>query len=185
MVTFVADRRSGTPVDKENIMLGTDKKELTQMKSGADGLAEATLTQEKYEDVRALATHGDDVAVVSPSGYNLSSNPDEDWTGYVYTDRPVYRPGHTVHFKVILRMRSGERYAVPAGQSVPSAIADPTRKQLYQTNLPVSSFGTVHGELNLAENAALGYYSISLNTSGQRLYNMSGGFHADEDRKTA
>jgi alpha-2-macroglobulin len=183
MVTFVADRRSGAPVDKANILLWSDKKELTQLNSGADGLAEATLPKEKHEDVRALATHGDDVAVVSPSAYNLSTNPDEDWTGYVYTDRPVYRPGHTVHFKVILRTRSGERYAVPAGQSVQIVIEDPSSKQLYQTNLPVSSFGTVHGELNLAENAALGYYSISVNTGGQRHYNMSGGFHVEEYKK--
>ena len=183
VLTFVADRRSGAPVAKANILLWSDKKELAQMKSGPDGLAEATLPQEKYEDVRVLATHGDDVAVVSPSSYNLSSNPEEDWTGYVYTDRPVYRPGHTVQFKVILRTRSGERYTVPAGQSVQITIEDPTSKQLLQSNFPVSSFGSVHGELKLLENAALGYYSISVNTGGQRHYNMSGGFHVEEYKK--
>jgi len=183
MLTFVANRRSGAPVAKANILLWSDKKELAQMKSGTDGLAEATLPQEKYEDVRVLATHGDDVAVVSPSSYNLSSNPEEDWSGYVYTDRPVYRPGHTVQFKVILRTRSGERYTVPAGQSVQIVIEDPTSKQLLQSNFPVSSFGTVHGELKLSGTAALGYYSISVSTGGQRHYNMSGGFHVEEYKK--
>ena len=183
VLTFVADRRSGAPVGKANVLLWSDKKELAQMKSAADGLAEATLPQEKYEDVRVLATHGDDVAVVSPSSYNLSSNPEEDWTGYVYTDRPVYRPGHTVRFKVILRTRNGERYTVPAGQSVQIVIEDPASKQLLQANFPVSSFGTVHGDLNLPETAALGYYSISVNTGGQRHYNMSGGFHVEEYKK--
>jgi len=183
MLAFVADRRSGAPVAKTNILLWSDKKELAQMTSGTDGLAEATLPQEKYEDVRVLATHGDDVAVVSPSSYNLSSNPEEDWTGYVYTDRPVYRPGHTVQFKVILRTRSGERYTVPAGQSVQIVIEDPTSKQLLQANFPVSSFGTVHGELKLSGTAALGYYSISVSTGGQRHYNMSGGFHVEEYKK--
>src|SRR5712692_9130341 len=183
VVAFVADRRSGVPVAKANILMWSDKKELAQMKSGANGLAEIMLPQGKYEDVRVLATHGDDVAVVSPSSYNVSSNPEEDWTGYVYTDRPVYRPGHTVHFKVILRTRSGERYTVPGGQSVQIVIEDPTSKQLLQANLPVSPFGTVHGELNLLETAALGYYSISVNTGGQRHYNMTGGFHVEEYKK--
>jgi hypothetical protein len=183
MLAFVADRRSGAPVAKANILLWSDKKELAQMVSGPDGLAEATLPQEKYEDVRVLATHGDDVAVVSPSSYNLSTNPEEDWTGYVYTDRPVYRPGHTVQFKVILRTRSGERYTVPAGQTVQIVIEDPTSKQLLQANFPVSSFGTVHGELKLPGTAALGYYSISVSTGGQRHYNMSGGFHVEEYKK--
>jgi len=183
LLAFVADRRSGAPAAKANILLWSDKKELAQMVSGADGLAEATLPQEKYEDVRVLATHGDDVAVVSPSSYNLSTNPKEDWTGYVYTDRPGYRPGHTVQFKVILRTRSGERYTVPAGQSVQIVIEDPTSKQLLQANFPVSSFGTVHGELKLSGTAALGYYSISVSTGGQRHYNMSGGFHVEEYKK--
>ncbi len=183
VVTFTADRRTGAPIAKANILLWSDKKELAQLKSGTDGLAEATLPQEKYEDVRVLATQGDDVAVVSPSSYNLSTNPEEDWTGYVYTDRPVYRPGHTVHFKVILRTRSGERYTVPAGQSVEITVEDPTSKQVLQAKLPVSSFGSVHGDLNLTENAALGYYSISVNTGGQRRYNMSGGFHVEEYKK--
>ena len=31
----------------------------------------------------------------------------EDLTSYIYTDRPVYRPGHTVHFKGILRQLGG------------------------------------------------------------------------------
>ncbi len=183
VVTFVADRRSGAPVAKANILLWSDKKELAQMKSGEDGLAETTVPQEKYEDVRVLALHGDDVAVVSPSAYNLSSNPEEDWTGYVYTDRPVYRPGHTVQFKVILRTRSGERYTVPAGQSVQITIEDPSSKQMLQSKFPVSSFGTVHGELKLADTAALGYYSISVNTDWQRHYNTSGGFHVEEYKK--
>jgi len=56
----------------------------------------------------------------------------EDWTGYVYTDRPVYRPGHTVQFKVILRTRSGERYTVADGAIVQIVIEDPTSKQLLQ-----------------------------------------------------
>src|SRR5260370_1585215 len=95
----------------------------------------------------------------------------------------MYRPGHTVHFKVILRTRSGERYTVPAGQSVQIVIEDPTSKQLLQTNLPVSPFGTVHGELKLLETAALGYYWISVNTGGQRHYNIAGGVHVEEYKK--
>ena len=183
IVTFAADRRTGAPVAKAKVLVWTDKKEQTRLESDADGLAEAALPQGKYEDVRVLAMHGDDVALVTPYSYSLSSNPAEDWTGYVYTDRPVYRPGHTVHFKVILRTRSGERYKVPAGEAVEITIEDPTSKPVLQTKLPVSGFGTVHGDLNLSAAAALGYYSITVNTNGVRRYNMSGGFHVEEYKK--
>ena len=183
LVTFVADRKTGAPVSKADILVWADKKGLAQLQSNADGLAEASVPLEKREDVRVVATRGEDVAVLSPSAYNLSSNPEEDWTGYVYTDRPVYRPGHTVRFKAILRMRNGERYTVPAGQSIEISIEDPTGKQVLQNSFPVSQFGTVHGELTLGETAALGYYSISLNVGGQRHYNMTGGFHVEEYKK--
>ncbi len=183
IVTFAADRRSGTPVANANVLVWSDKKERTKLVSDANGLAESSLPRQKYEDVRVLATHGDDVALVTPYSYSLSSNPDEDWKGYVYTDRPVYRPGHTVHFKIIIRTRSGERYKVPAGEQVQVVIEDPASKQVYQSNMPVSSFGTVHGELNLPDTAALGYYSISVNAAGARRYNMSGGFHVEEYKK--
>jgi uncharacterized protein YfaS (alpha-2-macroglobulin family) len=183
LVAFVANLKSGAPVPRADILVWADKKGLTQLQSNADGLAEVTLPLEKREDVRVVATRGDDVAVLSPSAYNLSSNPEEDWTGYVYTDRPVYRPGHMVRFKAILRMRNGERYTVPVGQTVEINIEDPTGKQVLQTSLPVSTFGTMHGELTLGETAALGYYSISVFIGGERHYNMTGGFHVEEYKK--
>src|SRR5262249_13910500 len=102
VLTFAADRRSGAPVSGADVRVWSEKKEKARLKSNADGLAEAALPQGQYEDVRVLAVHNDDVALVTPYSYNLSSNPAEDWTGYVYTDRPVYRPTHVVHFKAIL-----------------------------------------------------------------------------------
>ncbi|MGH9704242.1 MAG: MG2 domain-containing protein, partial [Candidatus Acidiferrales bacterium] len=183
IVTFAADRRTGAPVANASVLVWSDKKELTKLISDSNGLAESSLPQQKYEDVRVLASSGEDVAVVTPYSYSLSSNPDENWKGYVYTDRPVYRPGHTVHFKVILRTRSGERYKVPAGEQIQVVIQDPASKPVYQSNLPVFSFGTVHGEMVLLDTAALGYYFISVNTAGSRRYCISGGFYVEEYTK--
>src|SRR6266403_941999 len=183
VLAYAADRRTRAPVPEADIRVWSDKKENARLKSDSNGLVEAPFPPGKPEDIRVVAIRGDDFALVTPYSYNLSSDREEDWTGYVYTDRPVYRPGHTVQFKVILRTRSGERYTVPAGQSVQIVIEDPTSKHRLQANFPVSSFGTVHGELKLSGTAALGYYSISVSTGGQRHYNMSGGFHVDEHKK--
>ena len=145
-LVFTADRRSGTPIPNADVRIWSDKKQNAQLKSDASGLAQAALPEGQYQDVRVLAVRGDDVAVVTPYSYNFSSNPQYDWTGYVYTDRPVYRPGHTVQFKVILRTRSGERYKVPSGEQVQVLIEDPTSKPMLQNHFAVSSFGTVHGD---------------------------------------
>jgi alpha-2-macroglobulin len=183
VLTFAADRRSGAPVSGADVRVWADKKEKAHLKSDASGLAETAVPEGQYQDVRVLAVHDDDVALVTPYSYNISSNPAEDWTGYVYTDRPVYRPTHTVHFKAILRTRAGERFKVPTGEQVQVLIEDPDSKSVFQSALPISSFGTIHGDLNLSATAALGYYSISVNGRGGQRYAINGGFYVEEYKK--
>jgi uncharacterized protein YfaS (alpha-2-macroglobulin family) len=175
VLTFAADRRSGAPVSGADVRVWADKKEKARLESDASGLAETAVSEGQYQDVRVLAVHNDDVALVTPYSYNISSNPAEDWTGYVYTDRPVYRPTHTVHFKAILRTRAGEQVRV--------LIEDPGSKPVFQSTLPVSSFGTLHGDLDLSATAALGYYSISVTGRGGQRYAINGGFYVEEYKK--
>src|SRR6185312_7192434 len=106
-----------------------------------------------------------------------------DWTGYVYTDRPVYRPGHTVHFKAIVRKHNGERYAVPAGAELQVLVQDSAGKQVFSSSATVSSYGTIHGDFPLLQDAGLGYYSITVKNGGGDFYGMSGGFNVEEYKK--
>ena len=50
----------------------------------------------------ALAQCGDDTVVADPGGYFLRER-SRALKAYVYTDRPIYRPGHDVHLKAVLR----------------------------------------------------------------------------------
>jgi uncharacterized protein YfaS (alpha-2-macroglobulin family) len=183
VLTFAVDRRSGAPVSGADVHVWADKQEMARLKSDTSGLAETAVSRGQYQDVRILAIHNDDVALVTPYSYNISSNPAEDWTGYVYTDRPVYRPTHTVHFKAILRTRAGERFKIPAGEQVQVLIEDPDSKPVFQTALPISSFGTLHGDLDLSPTAALGYYSITVTGRGGQRYTINGGFYVEEYKK--
>jgi uncharacterized protein YfaS (alpha-2-macroglobulin family) len=183
VLTFSADRVSGAPIPGADVHVWADRKEKAHIKSDASGLAEASVAEGQYQDVRILAVHDDDVALVTPYSYNISSNPAQDWAGYVYTDRPVYRPTHTAHFKVILRTRAGERFKVPAGEQVQVLIEDSSSKSVFQSTLPISSFGTVHGDLELSATAALGYYSISVSGKGGQRYAINGGFYVEEYKK--
>lgn len=183
VLTFSADRRTGAPIADVDLRIWADKQEKAQLKSDATGLAETSVAPGQYQDVRVLAVHHDDVALLTPYSYNLSSNPEADWTGFIYTDRPVYRPTHTVHFKAILRTREGEHFKVPAGEQVQVLIEDPDSKPVLQNSLAISSFGTIHGDLELSATAALGYYSISVNGRGGQRYAINGGFYVEEYKK--
>lgn len=88
-----------------------------------------------------------------------------------------------MHFRAILRTLRGERYAVPEGEQVQVQIDDPNNKQVLQAKFPVSSFGTIHGDLALPSDAALGYYGISVSAGGARQYGAGGGFQVEEYKK--
>ena len=190
VVTYLVDRHTGQPVSDSSVVVWANKKEAAHLKTDANGLAETSLTlpaaaaseggENRLENVWILAQHNDDVAIVAPYSFNLSSNPAEDWVGYIYTDRPVYRPGHTVHFKAVVRQHNGEHYQVPAGTVVQATIEDPSSKQLYTKDLTLSQYGTVHGDFDVPQGAALGYYSVNLRYANAY---MGGSFYVEEYKK--
>lgn len=99
---------------------------------------------------------------VSPWDFNLSSRffPPEREV-YLYTDRPIYRPGQTVYFRAVVRDADNGRYTLPdAGQYVIS-LADGYGVELEKFELPLSEYGTAFGEYTLAEDAQPGYYSLN------------------------
>ena len=89
--------------------------------------------------------------------YTLPSQP----TAYVYTDRPLYRPGQIVNFKGILRQNDDLNYNLLPWEEVIIEISS-FNEVVFQDTLELSEFGSFNGNLNLDENAALGYYSISV-----------------------
>jgi alpha-2-macroglobulin len=182
LLAYSVDRRAGNPIPGTEVEVWAAHKKLASAETDKDGLSLINLSAENAQDIRILGKHGQDVALVAPYYMSISSDPSQDWTGYVYTDRPVYRPGHPVHFKAILRTRSGEKYRVPTGESVQMAVQDPTGKQVFQSSGTVSQFGSVHGDFTLASDAALGYYSVSVTGKGAH-YGMSGGFQVEEYKK--
>jgi hypothetical protein len=95
---------------------------------------------------------------------------------YVYSDRPIYRPGQTVYFKGIVRADDDGRYALLDTEvvTIPVSIEDSQGNELFSDDLPLTEFGTIHGELQLAETAPLGRYTVQANLPGrsepQRMY---------------
>jgi hypothetical protein len=80
---------------------------------------------------------------------------------YLYTDRPIYRPGQTVYFRGVLRKAFNGRYSLPDNSRIRLSLAsDYPFVELAAFDLPLSTYGTFHGEYRLPEDAAPGYYSL-------------------------
>jgi uncharacterized protein YfaS (alpha-2-macroglobulin family) len=91
----------------------------------------------------------------------------ENIKGYVYTDRPVYRPTHKVSFKGIVRVVDPNgAYKPVTGDTVSVTVEDPNSASILSKELPLSPRGTFNGEVDIAEDAPLGSYSISAEVGG-------------------
>ena len=183
ILNFVVDRKTGQPVSNIEVEAFSRKNQTAKVKTDGDGVAEMRGLAGGGETT-LFAHNGRDFAVNSVGWEGAGA---EDWTGYIYTDRPVYRPGHTVHFKGLLRLRSADGYDVPAGRKVSVEIQDPDQKPVYRKTLTVSPGGAIYDDLTLANASALGNYYIQVKSvagqAGEAEGFMSGNFEVQAYRK--
>jgi uncharacterized protein YfaS (alpha-2-macroglobulin family) len=79
---------------------------------------------------------------------------------YLYTDRPIYRPGQTVDFRGVVRQAFNGRYELPETASVSLELQDNSGRLLQTFDLLLSPYGTFHGKYQLSSEAGSGYYSL-------------------------
>ena len=79
---------------------------------------------------------------------------------YMYTDRPIYRPGQTIYYRGIVRQAFNGRYELPSVESVPIILNDSQGTQLANINTKLSPYGTFNGQIELSQDAVPGYYTF-------------------------
>jgi alpha-2-macroglobulin len=105
-----------------------------------------------------------------------------------YTDRPTYRPGQEVQFKLIVRRLVPEKvpadgkppafraedfdaplkFALPDRKKrLPYDVLDPQGRVVHSGTQPLSEFGTAAGKFTLNEETALGAYSLRVRVAGR------------------
>jgi uncharacterized protein YfaS (alpha-2-macroglobulin family) len=81
------------------------------------------------------------------------------WRAYVYTERPIYRPGQPVYFKAVVREDDDLSYGLPVVKNA-RVVIQSFDKVVWEEQLTISEFGTIAGKFYLSEDAALGEYQI-------------------------
>lgn len=106
---------------------------------------------------------------------------------FLITDRPVYRPGQTVHFKAWAREVA---YDLPsdrsawAGREFTVEITDPRSTTVHRETLKADEWGGLAGEFVPGEDAVLGNWHITFqSTGGGPTLSGSGSFLIEEYRK--
>jgi uncharacterized protein YfaS (alpha-2-macroglobulin family) len=146
------------------------------------------------------------------SAYVTGDNWENGARDYVITDRPVYRPGATVHFRVWLRELQDRRYAevrprvepvlpaidpttgLPARTPPPPTSAAVTnyigvdlydaKNTLVKTlSLPTDEFGCATGDYTLGEEPPLGVWHLRINGRPPDIHHYAGGLFRVEEYK--
>lgn len=120
-----------------------------------------------------------------PSYYNPQESKDyrvkQDYKLYVTLDRPIYRPGHHVYFKGIVRKDNDGAYEnLSPGENVHVTISDAMNRSVYTQDLSITTYGSFSSDVILSEDANLGYYQMSVVFQGNTYTQQ---FQVEEYRK--
>ena len=126
------------------------------------------------------ARSGDDQAFAIVRGSYRWSN-DGQWKLYVSTDRPAYRPGDEVQWKLVARVHRNDVLATPSGETLHYRVQDPRGNQVLDGELTLNDFGSIFSVLECKPEWTLGEYRIMfLNEAEDQNYGSATLFRLEE-----
>ncbi len=180
LLAHVVDRVTGTPLRDVALTLVTRGRR-QEARTSSEGAAEfRPQLSRSDESVVLLALRNQDLAVATLSAWALQSRTEAIAQSYLYTDRPVYRPGHKVGWRAILRSEDAKGYRLPDAKTVDFELSNPQGDRVMRGELPMNEFGAVSAEWEIPKDAPLGYYSIRLSIGESHAY---GNFQVEEYKK--
>jgi hypothetical protein len=150
-LVYCVEPQTGRPLDGIDVTVRM-KDRTVRRRTGRDGLvlvdAPTTFvaTAEKLDEIHGIAL---DVEA-----------PPEEALVYVTTDRPIYRPGQTVHFKAIRRDRAAAALGFTPGRKVRVDVRDPDGRVVQTGETAWSDAGTLSGSFRLADEPPLGDWAV-------------------------
>jgi hypothetical protein len=164
LVVFAKDEVTGRPADGVRVIASDGGGIAAEGVTGRDGVFAKQLDHARSA-LQVFAYRGKDYAFseVMPAaettwGYQTKA--------YLYTDRPVYRPGQRVFWRGILRKVDGGLYQPSNGEKVEVSVRDARGVVLTQKKMATDEFGAFSGDLVLGDEPPLGTYTVAARYAG-------------------
>ncbi len=93
-------------------------------------------------------------------GHTRYLSSDQQWRIYAFTDRPAYRPGEEMNWKIVARREQDFRLFTPSQEVIEFQINDPQGAVVKKERITLNDFGSAWGSLELTEAMPLGEYNI-------------------------
>jgi uncharacterized protein YfaS (alpha-2-macroglobulin family) len=209
MLVWATSLADGTPLEGMEISVKDPRKKLSDPESenketdiafkgttSKEGLVSFDFPQKdsiNMEGYMVTGKKGDDFAMthttwtegIQPWNFDIEYNPTPaTYYAYIYNDRPIYRPGHTVYFKGLVRMDKDAAFKLPDFKTVHVTISGQGEK-VYEKDLSLNANGTFNGEMKLSEKVRGGEYfiEVTLPKQGASLETFQQYFRVAEYRK--
>ena len=177
-LVFAEDMVTGQPAVGVELLFSDGQKMLAAAGAGAttqpsrtgkDGVCRVKFDELKTLDtLRVFATRDHHVAFNNVSLAGLAVSAGLSPKGYLYTDRPAYKPGQSVFVRGIIRHVKDSAYVVPKDVPYLLSITDPQGRLLWQEEKKLSEFGTITGNAKLDAAAPLGTYTLTAQEAAKR-----------------
>lgn len=174
---FAEDMLDKKPVPGAKVLISDGTKVISEGETGEDGVFHKKLPELKDSArVTAFIIKNGSVAsdLLDMTGLGLSSGMTP--RGYIYTDRPAYRPGQMVYIRGIIRDVSEGSYSVSPGSSYQISVLDSQGRLLRSEEMKLSAFGTFYTEMVLDNDAPIGEYRITAQSKNDKEKVFNGNF---------
>lgn len=165
---FLLNAKSGEPIADAKVRTFSRNDSSRKMVEGQSVVTNANglfTVSGSSRNMFVLASHaGQELA--SKSEHSIYAQPVAQNIGVqhvLFTDRAIYRPGQTVHFKGISLIAdpSVDKYVVAAGRDVTVVFRDFNGKEIANLNLKSNDYGSFSGSFTAPRDRGTGQMSIS------------------------
>ena len=165
------DRNDGAPINNAKITLHYKQNNLTERTeyktTNSRGEINVSKTKDRYWNLSLEVAHNDQKTYFDNYriyGTYRETQDKEQYKGFVFTDRSIYRPGQTVFFKAIaIKTEDGKSNIIP-NELFHIEINDPNYDEVTSLKLKSNEFGSVSGEFVIPDGRLNGQYNISFNS---------------------
>ncbi len=182
VLVFAQNRRTGRPVPGANVLITDGSQAILEEKTNGNGILHRKLDKLRgVEGISVFVDSDGNVASNNLSLYGLGFGQGLAPKGYIYTDRPVYKPGEPVKIRGIVREVVDGSYAVQRDADMICSVTDSNGRRIFEKEIELSRFGTFQESLHLGASTPQGGYSIRLFQDNPRRI-FTGSFLVEEFR---
>ena len=166
---FLTDSASN-PIPGARVAVIENRKRAIKGVTNPDGIAEFSRGDSIRTLMAVFVTEDNRVSVCGDYSYGWFTSNEARMKAYVYTDRPIYKPGHTVYINGILRKQRGFGYRNAPNRYVILKVSRGWGEtELLNDTLMTDEFGAFNDSLVLPDNAKLGSYYIEVEYDGEEI----------------